>query len=62
VNKLETGLGFSRPKPVFPKTCGINWDKPVFPGIYREILGKTGKYWEKYWKQGNVFHNVLKMS
>ena len=37
----QTGLGFSRPKPVFPVQNGINWDKPVFPSFSRPKLGKT---------------------
>ena len=40
---MLTGLGFSRPKPVFPVQNGINWDKPVFPSFSRPNLGKTGK-------------------
>ena len=38
-----TGLGFSRPKPVFPVQNGINWEKPVFPVQNWEKLSKTGK-------------------
>ena len=41
------GLGFSRPKPVFPVRNGINWDKPVFPSFSRPKLGKTVQNWEK---------------
>ena len=40
---MYTGLGFSRPKPVFPVQNGINWDKPVFPIQNWEKLSKTGK-------------------
>ena len=42
-----SGLGFSRPKPVFPVQNGINWDKPVFPSFSRPKLGKTVQNWEK---------------
>ena len=37
----NAGLGFSRPKPVFPVQNGINWDKPVLPSFSRPKLGKT---------------------
>ena len=44
----KSGLGFGRPKPVFPDMGGKNWDKPVFPGFWTvldvqnwEILGNT---------------------
>ena len=46
-NVLYAGLGFSRPKPVFPVQNGINWDKPVFPSFSRPKLGKTVQNWEK---------------
>ena len=46
-NQATTGLGFSRPKPVFPVQNGINWDKPVFPSFSRPKLGKTVQNWEK---------------
>ena len=52
---LGTGLGFSRPKPVFAVQNGINWDKPVFPSFSRPKLGKTVQIWEKlYFKQQKV--------
>ena len=47
------GLGFSRPKPVFPVQNGINWDKPVFPSFSRPKLGKTVQNWEKLY--GTIF-------
>ena len=42
-----SGLGFSRPKPVFPIQNGINWDKPVFHSLSRPKVGKTVQNWEK---------------
>ena len=52
---IQAGLGFSRPKPVFPVQNGINWDKPVFPVQNWEKLSKTGKnYGELYFKKGKV--------
>ena len=42
-NAFSSGLGFSRPKPVFAVQNGINWDKPVFPVQNWEKLSKTGK-------------------
>ena len=47
------GLGFSRPKPVFPVQNGINWDKPVFPSFSRPKLGKTVQNEEKL--SGTIF-------
>ena len=47
---LVSGLGFSRPKPVFPVQNGINWDKPVFPSFSHPKLGKTVQNWEKLWR------------
>ena len=43
LNSPSTGLGFSRPKPVFPVQNGINLFFPVFPVQNWEKLGKTGK-------------------
>ena len=55
-----TGLGFSRPKPVFPVQNGINWDKPVFPVQNWEKLSKTGKnYAALFFKPQKVPQNVM---
>ena len=56
------GLGFSRPKPVFPVQNGINWDKPVFPVQNWEKLSKTGKnYMGLYFKLQKVSKNVYQI-
>ena len=43
----ETGLGFSRPKPVFPVQNGINWDKPAFSQFFQSETGKNCPKLEK---------------
>ena len=51
----QSGLFFSRPKPVFAVQNGINWDKPVFPSFSRPKLGKTVQNREKlYFEQQNI--------
>ena len=57
---LRPGLGFSRPKPVFPVQNGINWDKPVFPSFSRPKLGKTVQnYVELYFKLQKSFQKSV---
>ena len=57
---MKSGLGFSRPKPVFPVQNGINWDKPVFPVQNWEKLSKTGKnYAALLFKHQKVSQNVM---
>ena len=61
--RLRAGLGFSRPKSVFPVQNGINWDKPVFPSFpvqNWEKLSKTGKNYEGiHLKPEKVSKNVM---
>ena len=52
---FRSGLGFCRPKPVFPVQNEINWDKPAFPSFSRPKLGKTVQNWEKSWR--TIFSN-----
>ena len=57
---LATGLGFSRPKPVFPVQNGINLFFPVFPVQNWEKLSKTGKnYAALFFKPHKVPQNVM---
>ena len=57
------GLGFSRPKPVFPVQNGINCDKPVFPSFSHPKLGKLSKTGKNsaalYFKPEKVLKNVM---
>ena len=63
---FATGLGFSRPKPVFPVQNGIKRDKPVFPSFSRPKLGKTVQNWEKLWRtifqEGKSYLKCAKLS
>ncbi len=40
---FEPGLGFGRPKPVFPRAVGKTWQNLFFPGFGWYLLPKTGK-------------------
>ncbi len=39
----KSGLGFGRPKPVFPRAVGKTWEKLFFPGFGQYLLPKTGE-------------------
>ena len=60
---FRAGLGFSRPKSVFPVQNGINCDKPVFPSFpvqNWEKLSKTGKNYQGiHLKPEKVSKNVM---
>ena len=61
---VVAGFGFGRPKPVFPAPSGKNWEKGLFPGIYREKLVLPGKNWDKqFWSDWSswFFRQILKI-